>query len=202
MTVDIVSVAATISFIYMNKKQRTWRFDQVEHVIMSNIPALVEHRDKSSQWWTAQLIKFVLRPSEYTLKHIVWPLQQAAFYLTEGVLPHPLAAVFIRAGDKFKEARPMSVDAHFAELAPFASKLGIKDVYVGSDSRDRIVYVESNRASEPGEKKAPPKSNPNPRCARERVAGTQDSWPKFFCLFHRPAVHMTHTISLLVMTTL
>jgi hypothetical protein len=92
-----------------------------------------------SHWWKAQLTKFVLRPSAYTLRHIVWPLQQSAFYQTQGALPHPLAAVFIRAGDKYKEAKPMSVDSHFAELAPVAASLGIKNVYVGSDSSDCIA---------------------------------------------------------------
>ena len=76
-----------------------------------------------------------MRPSEYTLKHIVWPLQQAAFYRTQGVLPHPLAAVFIRAGDKFIEARPLSVDDHFAELAPVAAAMGVKHVYLGRLAR-------------------------------------------------------------------
>ena len=33
----------------------------------------------------------------------------------------------------------MSVDAHFAELAPVAARLGIKDVYLSSDSGDRIA---------------------------------------------------------------
>ena len=129
-TAEIVTVRAGASFT--NKtKQAMWE--------LWNNPALAEHRGQAAPWWRAQLTKFMMRPSEYTLKHIVWPLQQAAFYRTEGVLPRPLAAVFMRAGDKFREARPMSVDAHFAELAPTAAALGIKDVYVGSDSHDRIA---------------------------------------------------------------
>ena len=83
MTAEIVSVAATTSFTYTNTTLRTWRYDQVEHVTLSNIPALVEHRDKTSQWWMAQLMKFMLRPSDYTLKHLVWPVQQGAFYRTQ-----------------------------------------------------------------------------------------------------------------------
>jgi hypothetical protein len=47
--------------------------------------------------------------------------------------------MFIRAGDKAKEAAPMSVAAHFKELQPIAEALGVKDVYVGSDSWDRIA---------------------------------------------------------------
>lgn len=37
----------------------------------------------------------------------------------------------------------MSVDSHFAELAPVAARLGIKDVYVGSDSHDCIAEAVS-----------------------------------------------------------
>lgn len=107
--------------------------------VVSAHPGLAAHRDKPARWWKAHLTKFVLRPSDYTLRHLVWPLQQTAFYETGGALPHPLAAMFIRAGDKFKEAPPKSVDAHFAELAPVAAQLGITNVYVGSDSQDRIA---------------------------------------------------------------
>jgi hypothetical protein len=105
----------------------------------SEHPVLAQHKDKPVRWWKAQLAKFVLRPTNYTLRQLVWPLQHAAFYETQGALPHPLAAIFIRAGDKHKEATPMSVDAHFAELAPVAAQMGIKDVYLGSDSHDRIA---------------------------------------------------------------
>jgi hypothetical protein len=131
MTADIVGVQAASSFNFTTRKLGIWS--------MSNNPVLAEHRDKTPYWWQAHLTKFVMRPSDYTLKHVVWPLQHTAFYRTEGIIPHPLAAVFIRAGDKFKEAPPLSVDAHFAELIPIASKLGIKNVYVGSDSHDRMA---------------------------------------------------------------
>ena len=131
MPADIVGIPAAPSFNFTSSKQGIWS--------LSNNPVLAEHQNKSPVWWQAQLVKFVMRPSEYTLKHIVWPLQQAAFYRTQGVLPRPLAAVFIRAGDKFIEARPLSVDDHFAELAPVAATLGVKHVYLGSDSHDRIA---------------------------------------------------------------
>lgn len=107
-------------------------------VVQSEDPVLAAHKDKPSHWWYAQLAKFVLRPSDFTLRQVVWPLQLGAFYRTQGVLPHPLASIFIRAGDKHRETPLMSVDSHFELLAPIAAKLGIKDVYVGSDSHDRI----------------------------------------------------------------
>jgi hypothetical protein len=134
MTAPIVHVAASYGFPFA-------RIAAHNMAVQSSHPVLAAHAGKPKPWWYAQLEKFALRPSDYTLRHLVWPLQQNAFYSTKGVLPHPLAAVFIRAGDKFKEATPMSVDSHFAELAPIAARLGIKDVYVGSDSHDRIAEV-------------------------------------------------------------
>jgi hypothetical protein len=105
-----------------------------ELTVQASTPPLAAFRDAPPSWWYAQLAKFVVRPTEHTLRHLVWPLQQAAFYRTAGRLPHPLAAMFIRAGDKGSEAPLQSVDDHFAALAPLARKLNIKDVYVGSDS--------------------------------------------------------------------
>jgi len=131
MTADIVGINAAPSFKFTKARLNGWS--------LSNNPVLADWRDKSKDWWQAQLTTFVMRPSAYTLKHIVWPLQQAAFYRSEGVIPHPFAAIFIRAGDKFKEAPPVSVDAHFVELAPIATRMGIKHVYLGSDSHDRIA---------------------------------------------------------------
>jgi len=107
--------------------------------VRSAWPGLAEFEDKPTSWWLAQLAKFVVRPTEHTLRHLVWPAQQVAFHATQGRLPRPLAAMFIRAGDKGREAPLQSVAAHFAALAPIAARLGIKDVYVGSDSHARIA---------------------------------------------------------------
>ena len=109
-----------------------------ELTVQSPAPGLVAFQDRPPSWWYAQLAKFVLRPTEHTLRDLVWPLQQAAFYKTQGRLPHPLAAMFIRAGDKGSEAPLVGVDAHFAALAPLARKLNIRDVYVGTDSAARL----------------------------------------------------------------
>lgn len=70
---------------------------------------------------------------------VATPVWQAAFYRSAGRLPHPLAAMFIRAGDKGSEAPLQSMEDHFAALAPLASKLNITDVYVGSDSAARLA---------------------------------------------------------------
>jgi len=110
-----------------------------ELTVQSSAPGLVEFQERPPSWWYAQLTKFVVRPTEHTLRDLVWPLQQAAFFTSQGRLPHPLAAIFIRAGDKGSESPLRSVDEHFAALAPLARQLNIRDVYVGSDSASRLA---------------------------------------------------------------
>jgi len=152
-----------------------WNISYIDMVIQSADPVLSAHKDKPSHWWYAQLTKFTLRPSDFTLHQLVWPLQLGAFYRTHGALPHPLAAVFIRAGDKFKEAPLLSVDAHFAELAPIAAKLGIKDVYLGSDSHDRIVEALGKYGSTYTIHFID-WARPEVGLAFEHVTGSQNSW--------------------------
>ena len=56
-------------------------------------------------------------------------------------LPHPLASVFIRGGDKGRESALLPARAYFDELEPLAERLGIRDVYVSSDDGDAIEAV-------------------------------------------------------------
>jgi len=42
--------------------------------VQSPAPALAAFRDKPPSWWYAQLAKFVFRPTEHTLRDLVWPL--------------------------------------------------------------------------------------------------------------------------------
>ena len=75
----------------------------------------------------------------YKLQDLVWPLQQAAFFTSQGRLPHPLAAMLIRAGDKGSESPLRSVDEHFVALAHLARQLSVREVHVGI----HYVYVGS-----------------------------------------------------------
>ena len=117
--------------------------------------ALAVFADRPPSWWLAQLMKYMLRPRPRVLRDFVAPMQARAFGL-KGIgnattspsssfpfspLPHPLAAVFIRGGDKGKESALLPAQAYFDELEPLAERLGIRDVYVSSDDGDAIEAV-------------------------------------------------------------
>ena len=120
--------------------------------------ALAAFADRPPSWWLAQLMKYMLRPRPRVLRDFVAPMQARAFGgLTENdgkkdgnattsspsspLLPHPLASVFIRGGDKGKESALLPAQAYLDELEPLAEKLGIRDLYVSSDDGDAIEAV-------------------------------------------------------------
>jgi len=120
--------------------------------------ALAAFADRPPSWWLAQLMKYMLRPRPRVLRDFVAPMQARAFGgLTQNdgkkdgnattsspsspLLPHPLASVFIRGGDKGKESALLPAQAYLDELEPLAEKLGIRDLYVSSDDGDAIKAV-------------------------------------------------------------
>ena len=108
---------------------------------------LHKYSKKHSVWWTAQLVKYIIRPRPWVLRDIVAPRQLSAFPSTRGRPPHPFAAMFIRSGDKHKEAEPQPVHAYFDALEPVAKKLGIRHVYVSSDDSEAIKFVSRKYSS-------------------------------------------------------
>lgn len=105
------------------------------------------YNGKHSAWWTAQLVKYITRPRPWVLRDIVAPRQMSAFPSTRGRPPRPFAAMFIRSGDKHKEAEPQPVQAYFDALEPVAKKLGIRHVYVSSDDSEVIKIAARNYSS-------------------------------------------------------
>lgn len=110
--------------------------------------ALAAFADRPPSWWLAQLMKYMLRPRPRVLRDFVAPMQAQAFGLAKkkngtssSSLPHPLASVFIRGGDKGKESALLPAQAYFDELEPLAEMLGIRDVYASSDGGDAIEAV-------------------------------------------------------------
>lgn len=99
---------------------------------------LSKFKDKPFEWWYPQIMRYVLRPQRWVLEEMVLPIQHATFWSTNGVIPHPLAALFIRRGDKHKEAPLHEVDEYFQKLDPIASKLNVRDVYISSDDFGQI----------------------------------------------------------------
>ena len=112
--------------------------DNCEISVQSPIPGLARYREKMSSWWQAQMFKYLLRPRRSLMRQIIAPLQASAFYRNNGIIPRPLASVFIRAGDKSMEVAQKSAEEYYKVLKPIAEKLGAKDVYVGSDDPNQI----------------------------------------------------------------
>ena len=99
---------------------------------------LSKFNDKPWQWWYPQFMAYILRPQPWMLNKFVWPLQHAAFFKTGGVIPHPIAAIFVRRGDKSKEVTLHSYEEYFQQFEPVATKLNIKHVYISSDDFTQI----------------------------------------------------------------
>ena len=106
---------------------------QCEATVQARSSGLAAFAHHPPSWWHAQLVTYVARPRPSTLTHIVAPAMANAFWATGGVPPRPLAAVFMRGGDKGSEATLRPVDAYFNELAPVATALNVTHVYVSSD---------------------------------------------------------------------
>ena len=85
---------------------------------------------KSWSWVRAQALRYLLRPNAATAAHAE-AFARATF--PRG-LPRPLAAVFVRGTDKGTESPVFNVSAHFAALEPLATSIGLRDVYLNSDS--------------------------------------------------------------------
>lgn len=106
---------------------------QCEATVQARSPELARFAHHLPSWWHAQLVAYIARPRPSTLTHIVAPAMANAFWATGGVPPRPLAAVFMRGGDKGSEAMLRPVDAYFNELVPVAEALNVTHVYVSSD---------------------------------------------------------------------
>ena len=106
-----------------------------------NLPAdnpLSKFKHKPFEWWFPQIMNYILRPQPWVLREYVWPIQHAAFFKTEGVIPHPIASIFVRRGDKGREAPLHAYEEYFQKLEPIATQLGIKHVFVNSDEYEQI----------------------------------------------------------------
>lgn len=111
---------------------------QCEATVQSRSPALARYSKRPPSWWHAQLVSYVARPRPSTLTHIVAPAMQNAFWATGGIPPRPLAAVFMRGGDKGSEAALQPVTSYFDAMKPVATALNVTNIYVSSDDGTMI----------------------------------------------------------------
>lgn len=95
---------------------------------------------KSFDWWNSQLIRFSLRPNNFTLNHLLIPFSKVIYQ--SDVYPSNLASIFIRRGDKAaaQEDRLWPTSDYFDALQRFQEESGttITSVYLSSDSQNAI----------------------------------------------------------------
>lgn len=96
---------------------------------------------KSFDWWNAQLMRFSMRPNNFTLNHLLIPLSKSVFQ-HDSYPPSNMASIFIRRGDKAEgaEDRLYPTSQYFDTLQQFQHETGRKivSVYISSDSQDAI----------------------------------------------------------------
>ena len=88
----------------------------------------------NTAFWMPQLAQFMFRPSARFMHDTVAPLVRKTFGGGGGSLPDKYLAVFMRAGDKFREAKLFGAHEFFAAVDTTTRKHGIQHVYVSSDS--------------------------------------------------------------------
>jgi len=84
-------------------------------------------------WWTAQFVAFSFRPNAYMLRTGILPLVRAALAPASD-LPARYMNVFMRQGDKWKEAKLRSPEEYFERIRDASTTYNISACYLSSDS--------------------------------------------------------------------
>lgn len=86
-------------------------------------------------WWYTHTTAYLLRPSVRTLRAAcrAW----TCIHGTQAVA-RPMAAVFIRRGDKWKEAKPHNLTEYKAAVSNVNKQSPIRTIYVGTDDSDAL----------------------------------------------------------------
>ena len=97
------------------------------------LPARWAHKDFN--WWRAMVMSYIMRPNaELDDKFLVSEARNA---FPEGI-PRPYASIFVRGGDKEGETTLFDPHAYVNLLEKYASQLGVRNVYVNSDSQQMV----------------------------------------------------------------
>jgi hypothetical protein len=86
---------------------------------------------KPTTWWLQHATAYLLRPNQRSLNAVCAVWNCIMFSAPEP--PRPLAAVFIRGGDKHKEAKLHDPYEYFAALKRFNDTRPVAAAYVGTD---------------------------------------------------------------------
>ena len=112
----------TLSFLSRNTATIARRPGSFEYNRFGHITSL--------HFWMAQMIHYVTRPNALTSDVITATIRKT---FPNRTVPHNMATIFIRRGDKASEM-PLTSVQHHLELIP----AGVTDVFLGSDSEAAI----------------------------------------------------------------
>jgi len=127
---DVATIKSNHQVVYVDSMKVFFQMYKYSSLIPFKFGS--EYTNKSGHWWMSQLMRYMVRPNSLTVEKIIQPAFSRVFPM--GV-PHGLASVFIRWGDKGEEViRLEDVASHFKPL--IGSQ--IKHIYVGSDSQNAI----------------------------------------------------------------
>jgi len=88
---------------------------------------------QNTWWWSVQFLGFAFRPNAYMLRTGILPLVRAALAPASD-LPARYMNVFMRQGDKWKEAKLRSPEEYFERIRDASTTYNISACYLSSDS--------------------------------------------------------------------
>jgi len=90
------------------------------------------------QLWKAHIAALLFRPNEHFMRNSVLPKVHKTFNLTDRLLPERFICVFIRRGDKWREAPLQPVETYWTKATELLAALNVRDIYLTSDSPEAI----------------------------------------------------------------
>jgi len=98
--------------------------------------------NKDRFWWHAQAIKYVARPNERSRKIVAE--EQKKIFPPDGVIPHPIISMYVRHGDKWKEATLHNLSMYMNGIEEVSQKHNIKDIYLNTDDPEVITEAKTS----------------------------------------------------------
>ena len=117
---------------YLSIWATPWEHFSAEREPWPVIPAWTSPRNMTARFWMSFAMEHLMRPANATI-HAIRPLVNAAF--KGQPLPTKYISVFVRQGDKGKEAVLFNFSSYANWVVPLAHKHDIRAIYLGTDSQ-------------------------------------------------------------------
>jgi len=104
------------------------------------VPSMFAYKD--FYWWHAQVTKYLVRPNAYSREIVL--NEQKKMFPPYGIIPHPMISMYVRHGDKYKEATLLPLSAYMDTIQGVADEFNIKHIYLGTDDPQVITEALAN----------------------------------------------------------